>query len=153
LVLGEIHARAVERRTAARAQEEGYVPYGASSGEGFLYDLGAWLLDSTNAADRAVSVDRRFNIVAWRARIRSAANTKRPGQTLTITWQVGRCSTDILGNQVIDDREVVYEKRPDGSWAVRSGNSAGTPNLNDVISESVSDGAIQSIMSADPCSA
>jgi hypothetical protein len=136
-----------------KAAREGYVPPGAPSGEGLLYDLGAWLLDPMGDADKAVPTEARFNIAPWRKKIRDAANAKSPGQTIDFTWEIARCTTDVWGRPEVDNRKVVYRKQPDGRWTVDSGNASGTPDFNQVISRDVPDETVRSQMIFDPCSA
>ncbi len=150
-IVGWAHGRAVEKRIKDQAAKEGYVPFDSPSGHGILYDLGAWFLDPGNSADKAVGLDGRFNFGVWRKKIRDVAAAKKPGETLTMRWDVGRCERDILGNQKIDQRDVVYRKQADGRWKVESGSAAGTPDLNDLVSTDVPDSVIRSIIMADPC--
>jgi hypothetical protein len=150
-VLGWIHSGAVAKRTEEKAKQQGYVPYGERSGEGFWYDLGAWFIDPTNDADRAVPFERRFNMPAWRERIRSVANPKKPGETMEIVWDVGLCKRDIFGNPEMEKRPVVYRKEPDGHWVVASGDARDTPKLDAIISKDVSDSRLMQAIMADPC--
>ncbi len=153
LIAGFIHQHAVRKRIEERAHKEGYVPRGAPSGEGLLYDLGSFFLDPGNDADKAVSLDKRFHLPVWRQHVRDAAAAKKPGETIKMQWDVGKCEFDIWGNQVVDTKYVTYKKQPDGSWKVESGDAHRTPDLNDIISPSVSDQTIRSIVYNDPCSA
>jgi hypothetical protein len=146
-----IHQKAVERRIEEKAHKEGYVPRGAPSGEGFLYDLGSFFLDPGNDADKAVSLDKRFDLPVWRQHIREVSAGKRPGETLKMQWDVGKCSFDFLGRQEVDTKYVTYKKQPDGSWKVESGDASGTPDLNDIISPAVGDEKIKAIVYNDPC--
>jgi hypothetical protein len=150
-VAGWIHQKAVERRVQERAMKEGYVPPGAPSGEGFLYDLGSWLIDPVNDADRAVSIDKRLNVPVWRARLREIAGTKKPADLLPFEWDVGKCQLDFLGNQVVETRRVVYRKGADGKWVVDSGDATDTPNLNWLLSPDVSDSRVKALLMSDPC--
>jgi hypothetical protein len=152
LIAGFIHQRAVERRIEEQAHKEGYAPRGAPSGEGFLYDLGAWFLDPGNEADKAVSLDKRFDLAVWRQHLREVANGKQPGDTLKMQWDVGRCAFDFFGHQEVDTKYVTYKKQADGRWKVESGDASGTPDLNDILSTAVPDEKIKSIVYQDPCS-
>jgi hypothetical protein len=153
IVAGMIHNKAVEERIAKKAEETGYVPYGAPSGEGLLYDIGAWLIDPMNDADRSVGIEQRFKISPWRQNIRQKASAKGVGDTIDFTWQHGKCSYDVWGNQEVEDVEVVYKKGADGRWTVQSGDVSGTPDFNDIISDDVPDEKIQSIIGRNPCEA
>jgi hypothetical protein len=153
LVLGWFHGRAVEKRIKEQANKEGYVPPGSPSGEGRLYDLGSWLLDPMNDADKAVGIEDRFNFPVWRERVRSLANAKKPGESLRMTWSVGQCEADVFGSQVVKERAIVYRKQPDGRWTVESGDVSGIPDLNSVISPEVPDATIRGFMMSDPCQA
>ncbi|HEV2914314.1 MAG TPA: DUF4157 domain-containing protein [Pyrinomonadaceae bacterium] len=151
MMLGWLHSMAVEKRIEEKTQKEGYVPPGAPSGMGLLYDLGAWLIDPANDADKAVGIDMRFNLPVWRARIREAASARKPGETLTMTWDIGLCKFDFMGYQEIEKRVVVYRKQDDGKWIVESGDSFGTPNLNSIISTDIPDSTLKEIIMRDPC--
>ena len=153
IIAGWIHSRAVEKRIEERAKKEGYVPFGSLSGLGLLYDLGAWLIDPANDADKAVGIDKRFNFAAWRQHIRTGANAMRPGETLTMTWDIGKCKFDFLGRQEVEKRQIKYRKEPNGSWVVQSGNASGTPSLNDIVSPDYPDDKLKAIIMDDPCSA
>ncbi|MBL8298419.1 MAG: DUF4157 domain-containing protein [Rhodanobacteraceae bacterium] len=153
IVAGMIHAGAVADRIEKKADETGYVPYGAPSGEGLLYDLGSWLLDPTNEADKSVGIEQRFKVSPWRQNLREKAAEKSPGDTIDFNWQKGKCSFDIWGNQEYDDVEVIYKKGTDGRWSVESGDASGTPDFNDIISDEVPDDKIESIIMVDPCQA
>lgn len=153
LAAGLIHQRAVAREVAERVKKEGYVPPDAQSNEGFLYRLGSWFIDPLNDATRTIPSAQRFNFQVWRSRLRELANSKNPGATLTARWEITTCSFDIFGRRVVEMRNLVYEKRADRSWFVKSGNATGTPDLNDIVSTSVPDASIEAIVSSDPCSA
>lgn len=153
IVLGWVHSRAVEKRIEQKAQTEGYVEHDAPSGKGRLYDIGAWLIDPLNDADKAVGFDKRFNFTVWRKRVRDVANGMKPGETLPMTWDVGKCKTDLLGHQEVEKRRIVYKKNADGKWSVESGNASGLPDLNDIISPDYPDAKLKAIIMDDPCSA
>jgi hypothetical protein len=106
-----------------------------------------------NDADRAVGFDKRFNFTAWRAHIRDTVAAKKVGETIVFSWDIGQCATDFLGRPKIEKRNVTYRKRDDGSWKVDSGDAAGTPDLNQIISPQVPDETLKSFIMADPCSA
>ncbi|NLX08139.1 MAG: hypothetical protein GXY36_00635, partial [Chloroflexi bacterium] len=150
-IMGWVHQKAVEKRVEEQAQKEGYVSPEAPSGQGFLYDLGAWLLDPLGSAEKSVGIDKRFNLGVWRARIREKANSLKPGETLTITWDIGKCSFDFMGNQEVEQRPVTYTKQADGSWKVTKGNPSGTPDLNRIVSPDVPDEVIRAIIERNPC--
>jgi hypothetical protein len=146
--LGWVYSKAVEAKIDEQTKSEGYAPPGRLGG---IFDLGALFFDPFNDADRAVGIDARLDFPAWRARAREIAGRKQPGETLTMTWDVGRCQTDFFGRQTIENRALTYKKQPDGRWMVVSGNPAGTPDLNAVISTEVPDAEIKGIMMSDPC--
>jgi hypothetical protein len=146
--LGWAYSKAVEAKIEERTKREGYAPPGRLGG---IFDLGALFFDPFNEADRAVGIDARLDFPAWRARVREIAGRKQPGETLTMTWDVGRCQTDLFGRQLIENRELTYKKQPDGHWVVVSGNPSGTPELNAVISTKVPDAEIKGVMMSDPC--
>src|SRR5262249_53918921 len=102
-------------------------------------------------ADKAVSLDKRLDFPVWRERLRATANGKRPGDTLKMQWDVGKCAFDFWGNQEVDSKFVTYKKQPDGKWTVESGDPHGTPDLNDIVSTSVSDDRIKAYIYNDPC--
>jgi hypothetical protein len=151
IVLGWVHQKAVEKRIEQQAAEKGYVPPGSPSGEGLLYDLGAWLLDPAGDAERAVGFDKRFNFPVWRARLRAIANAKQVGETLNMEWDIGKCAFDFFGDQVVEEREVIYRKQADGKWVVQSGNASGTPDLNDIVGTEISDEQLKSFIMRSPC--
>jgi hypothetical protein len=153
VVAGEIHARAVEKRIEEKAETSGYVPYDAPSGNGLLYDIGAWLMDPFNDADRSVGMDQRFRVAPWRQHIRQVAATKQAGETMDFNWQVGRCDRDVMGRQQYDNVNVTYRKGEDGRWTRVSGNVPGAPDFNDILSTDVPDAAIQAMLGNDSCGA
>ncbi|OUL98517.1 eCIS core domain-containing protein [Variovorax sp. JS1663] len=153
LAVGWIHQSAVRSRVREQAGTQGYVPQDAPSGEGLLYDLGAWLIDPMRDAERAVPGRDRIDVRVWRARLRTAATSRRAGETMSIRWDIGRCSFDELGRQRMDHRTVVYLKQADGSWRVQSGDARGTPSLQAVLSPDVPDAAISALIFDDPCEA
>lgn len=152
-VAGLIHGPAVAKRIEEKAQKEGYVPRGAPSGLGWVYDLGSWFIDPGNDADKSVPIDKRLNVGVLRGRMRATANAKKPGETLVIAWDVGLCKFDFFGNQEVEQRRVTYQKQPDGRWTVLSGDASGTPDFNRILSPDVPDSAIESVMVSDRCSA
>lgn len=151
VIAGLIHQKAVEKRIEQQAEEKGWVPYGSASGEGRLYDLGAWFMDPTQEAERNTPFEKRFKINPWRQRIRDAANAKKPGEKLEFTWQIGICKQDIFGNWKTVDHKAVYVKGDDGRWHKEGGEIWGIPNMNDVISEDVPDSQLEKAIYADPC--
>jgi hypothetical protein len=146
IVLGWIHQRAVENRIREQVKREGYASPGDPSGLGRVYDLWAWLVDPGREAEQAVGIEQRFDMPVWRARLRSAAASRKTGDTLSITWDVGQNKFDVAGNQEIERREVVWRKQADGKWVVDKGDPSGTPNINDVISTDVPDSQLEKIM-------
>jgi hypothetical protein len=155
-VAGLVHGPAVEKRIEEKAQKEGYVPRNAPSGEGFwdrLYDIGSFFVDPGNDADKAVPIDKRLNVGVLRSRMRATAAAKQPGQTLVITWDVGKCKFDFFGNQEVEQRRLTYQKQSDGSWKVVSGDATDTPDFNRILSPDVPDSAIESVMITDRCAA
>ena len=144
--------KAVEGRYKERAKKrEGYVPRDAPSGEGILYDLAAWVIDPFGNADKSVGVENRSDFSMWRANLRSINSTKKPGEVLSISWDIGKCDVDPFGNQNVEPRQIIYLKQSDGKWTVKEGNASGTPDVNDIISEKVSDEYLKGIIMADPC--
>jgi hypothetical protein len=153
LIAGLIHQKAVEKRVEEQTHKEGYVPKDAPSGNGILYDLGAWLVDPFRSAENSIPMEKRLDFPVWRQKTRDLANAKNPGDTLTARWDVGTCKTDIFGNRIVDSREVLYKKQPDGKWVVVSGNTSGVPDLNDIVDPSVPDDKIKAYIYVDPCMA
>jgi hypothetical protein len=153
IAASEYHERAVEQRIEKKAQEKGYAPYGGPSGEGVLYDIGSWLLDPFNDADKKVPIDRRFNVSVWRANLRKVANEKKPGETIEFTWQVGLNKFDFWGNQEIEDVQVVYRKGDDGRWTPVSGARSDIPDFNKIISTEVPDSEIEMRLQQGPTTA
>lgn len=151
LLAGIIHQKAVEKRMQEQANKTGYVKPDSPSGEGLLYDIGAWFLDPSRQAERSVSISKRFNLPVWRANITAQANAKKPGETLNFTWDIGRCAFDEDGHQVIEKRTIVYRKQQGGKWVVQSGNAVGTIDLNDIISTEISDSTLHAAIFTDPC--
>jgi hypothetical protein len=151
LFAGWIHDKAVAKRIEKQAKEKGWVPYGAPSGEGWLYDLGAWFIDPSNEADKNVPFEKRFQIAPWRQRIREAANAKKPGETLDFDWQIGICKTDFMGRWKTITHRAVYLKNADGRWSMEGGEIWGIPSMNDIISEEVPDSQLEKAIYADPC--
>jgi hypothetical protein len=153
IAAGLIHQHAVKERIEKQANQDGYVPYGAPSGNGLLYDLGSWLIDPFNDADKSVGIDKRFNFPVWLQNVRNVAGAKKPGETLSMQWDIGKCTYDFMGRQEVESRTIVYKKREDGSWVVQSGNTAGVPDLNGIVSGKISDSQIQAQLSANDCGA
>ncbi|ANZ28478.1 hypothetical protein A4U64_26670 (plasmid) [Rhodococcus sp. WB1] len=153
IAVGWIHQRAVQKRVKEQAASQGYVPEDAPSGEGRLYDLGAWLIDPGRDAELSVPPSSRINVPVWRIRIRATAAAKGVGDTMSFGWDVGECRFDIFGRQVVNRHEVVYRKGADGRWTVKEGDSVGTLDLNRVIDPTVPDSAIEAAIFADPCTA
>lgn len=141
IVAGVIHNKAVEKRVDKQSDEQGFVPHNAPSGEGRLYDLGAWLIDPTREAERNVDPEKRFKISPWRQKVRNLANFTIPGSTFDFTWEDPYCSQDLFGNPEVKYRyqKVTYRKGFDGRLTVESGDATGTLDLNDVINEAIPD--------------
>ena len=68
-----------------------------------------------------------------------------------MTWDVGKLAFDLLGRQVFAKRTVTYKKQADGKWTVESGDAAGTPSLDDIVSPQVPDTALKGLIMANPC--
>ena len=153
IIAGEIHNRAVEKRIDKQSDEQGFVPRNAPSGEGLAYDLGAWLIDPMRDAEKNVDNEKRFKISPWRQKVRNAANSTPPGGTFDFTWEDPYCGQDLFGNPEVKYRyqKVTYKKGADGRLSVESGNASGTLDLNDVISEDISDEEIDSRIPRSTC--
>ena len=95
----------------------------------------------------------RLDFPVWREKTREVANSKKPGDTLTARWDIAKCEFDLFGNQVVESREVIYKKQPDGKWKVISGNASGVPDLNDIVSKSVPNDKFKAYIYYDPCEA
>lgn len=153
IVAGVIHNKAVEKRIDKQSDEQGFVPHNAPSGEGRLYDLGAWLLDPTREAERNVDPEKRFKISPWRKKVRNLANFTMPGSTFDFTWEDPYCGQDLFGNPEVKYRyqKVTYRKGFDGRLTVESGDATGTLDLNDVINEAIPDEEIDSRIPRGTC--
>lgn len=141
MVMGWLHGKAVEKRIDKQSDEKGFVPHDAPSGEGLAYDLGAWLLDPMRDAEKNVDNEKRFKIAPWRQKVRNVANSTPPGGTFDFTWEDPYCGQDLFGNPEAkyDYRKVTYKKGADGRLSVESGDASGVLDLNDVISDEISD--------------
>jgi hypothetical protein len=146
MVMGWLHGKAVEKRIDKQSDEKGFVPHNAPSGEGLAYDLGAWLLDPMRDAEKNVDNEKRFKIAPWRQKVRNVANSTAPGGTFDFTWEDPYCGQDLFGNPEAkyDYRKVTYKKGAGGRLSVESGDASGVLDLNDVISEEISDAEIDS---------
>lgn len=150
IIAGIVHTPAVEKRVEEQAKKEGYVSFNSPSGQGLLYDIGAWLIDPFKDAEFSVEMDKRFDVAVWRKRLKEAAGKKKTGETLEIEWDVGTREHDILGRQVIESRELTYQKQPDGTWKTIKGDDKGTPDLNYILSPDATDGEVMSHLFTDP---
>jgi hypothetical protein len=140
-----VHSAAVKRR----ADVEGYVPSGAAQYDTWWERLGHWFLDPT--LDRGAPVEGRLNIPVWRQRLRDAAGAKKPGESMDMLWQVEMPSR-FLGTET-HDFVVNYQKLPDGTWRAGpapAGMPVAPPDLNRIMDPSVSDGAVESMITYDP---
>lgn len=144
MVMGWLHGKAVEKRIDKQSDEKGFVPHNAPSGEGLAYDLGAWLLDPMRDAEKNVDSEKRFKISPWRQKVRNVANSTPPGGTFDFTWEDPYCGQDLFGNPEAkyEYRKVTYKKGADGRLSVESGDASGVLDLNDVISDEISDAEI-----------
>lgn len=144
MVMGWLHGKAVEKRIDKQSDEKGFVPHNAPSGEGLAYDLGAWLLDPMRDAEKNVDNEKRFKISPWRQKVRNVANATPPGGTFDFTWEDPYCGQDLFGNPEAkyEYRKVTYKKGADGRLSVESGDASGVLDLNDVISDEISDAEI-----------
>lgn len=144
MVMGWLHGKAVEKRIDKQSDEKGFVPQNAPSGEGLAYDLGAWLLDPMRDAEKNVDNEKRFKISPWRQKVRNVANSTPAGGTFDFTWEDPYCSQDLFGNPEAkyEYRKVTYKKGADGRLSVESGDASGVLDLNDVISDEISDAEI-----------
>lgn len=150
VVAGIVHTPAVEKRVEKQAKKEGYVSFNSPSGEGLLYDIGAWLIDPFKDAEFSVGMDKRFDVAVWRKRLTEVARQKKTGETLEIEWDVGTSERDVFGRQVIESRKITYQKLPDGAWKAIKGDDKGAPDFNFILSADVTDGEVMSHLFSDP---
>lgn len=168
LVLGYLHERARPGRVAERAKEQGYVPQGD---RGDLLDrLGDVLFDPLGEGERSVPISARVNMAKWRQIARDWFGGHQPGDTVVYHWDYYRDSRDMYSRWFIYmlgvdgkwfiiaegvDREGAYNFMRDlGSdardffskypspYTVKP-TSEIPPDINDVISPTVPDSAVE----------
>ena len=148
---GLLYDEVSKRAIAKRSKDEGYVPFGpgAYADETRIEQFGRFMLDPTFGAD--VGMDKRFDIAAWRKKLRDKANKKELYETLEVTWQLPG-KFDIYSNRgTIKDVEITYKKLRKG-WVHWSGKwpkdapIPKPPDLNRVISEQYSDEQVRELL-------
>jgi hypothetical protein len=149
--LGLVQQAAAARAIERRRQRTGYAPFGH---EGYdddrLSGIARWVSDPTLGI--AIPLEMRFDVGKWRQVLRSLANPKRPGDTLTVRWQVGgrRYSEGTaFETQQIHDITVIYRKHRDARWSIdrsekwpTAARTAGPPDLDFILDRNKSDNEV-----------
>jgi hypothetical protein len=146
LAIGGTLAR--EHHRDEQLKNEGYAPVGlaAHGSDGFLVQLGAFLRGDQAEALSGGNLGL-FDLPVWRNNVRLKTSSKKPGETIVVSWQFK--SPDSLSS--IEDVDVIYEKQENGSWRTRPPADAPAgfhpPDLNGIIDPAVSDSVVLEALS------
>lgn len=138
--LSILHSHAVAERTRQEVQQKGWSDPGPTGSR--LYDFGAWLLDPTNEAGRAIPFSQRFEMSTWRRTMKEAADAKAPGDHYVCKWTTSD-GRDDFGTPKYRSFTATYLKHADGRWSTVSckgceGDEV-PPDLNRIIDPKQSD--------------
>jgi hypothetical protein len=153
--LGIVYTYASTVAIQKRAATEGYVPFGAAKydGESTPLKLARWFLDPTLGDN--VPFEQRFQIAPWRQNMRDLANSKQPGETLSVEWDVGLNGFEesLTGlRQKTEKVRILYKKHSNGIWVDLALGSdvwpadapvKNAPSLNHIIDPKYTDDQIQ----------
>ena len=95
----------------SQLEREGYAARGvaAHQGSGAAAQAGAFARGDSFDMNGPPS-ERDFSLSVWQARVREVAAARKPGDTLTVNWQLRTSENKTL------DVSVTYLKRDDGTW-------------------------------------
>jgi hypothetical protein len=144
--LGVASAAARGEAQARQRDTTGYAPVGPSAfaEEDFLSRAGRIVQDLDLGTQ--TPAEARFNVHVWRQRIRRHAARVPVGGTFTITWQWHHPHSLLFFYQIVEDIEVRYERRQDGTWIAhpqRRVPGFSVPDLGRILDASVSDDEIR----------
>ncbi|MBP0634981.1 DUF4157 domain-containing protein [Cupriavidus sp. AcVe19-6a] len=132
-----------QKKMARDLETKGYAPVGplAYADQPWYVRLGSFLRG--DFMERFGDVGP-VNMPVWRANVRGKANAKRPGETLVVSWQY-KDPLDPLG--FIQDVDVTYQKKQDGSWEVKSvedkPDGFTPPSLDTILDPQVTDQGVE----------
>ena len=138
--LSYLHAQAVAERVQKQTAETGFAGWGPTGDT--LYDVGAWLLDPGNDANRSIPFESRFDMPTWRRNIARKCFAHPVGEELRMAWWTSD-DPDPFGNPSYRAFYGIYKKLPDGRWTTLGCDDCEgkdfPPDLEKIISPFVSD--------------
>ena len=95
----------------SQLEQEGYAARGvaAHQGSGAVAQAGAFARGDSFDMNGPPS-ERDFNLSVWQTRVRETTAARKPGDKLTVNWQLRTRENRTL------DVSVTYEKLDDGTW-------------------------------------